>query len=52
MSGTQTMVWILVGAVLVVLRSPTAQHVGSNWIVLMPHAWASSRVSKILASVL
>ena len=25
---------------------------GSTWIVLTPHAWASSRVSKTLASVL
>ena len=29
-----------------------SQQAGSIWIVLTPHSWASSRVSKILASVL
>ena len=47
----RTIVCIFVAAGLVVLQhgAPSA---GSIWIVLMPHAWANSRVSKILASVL
>ena len=45
------MVWIFVlRCWLYFVTGP--QQAGSNWIVLMPHAWANSKVSKILASVL